>query len=46
LKHDLKKARIDIFGELEGGVIEAMKKIKTSDIAGWYRKCGFNTSMV
>jgi hypothetical protein len=45
LKHYLKKARIDIFSELESGVMEAMKMINVSDIEGWYRSCGFRTSM-
>jgi transposase len=45
LKHYLKKARIDLFSELESGVIDAMAKIKVSDIEGWYRSCGFRTSM-
>lgn len=45
LKHYLKKARIDTFGQLEKGLVESMKEIKISDVEGWYRKCGFNVSM-
>lgn len=46
LKHYLKKARIDEFAELEKGLDEAMKKIKHSDIKGWFKHCGFNVSTI
>ena len=44
LKHYLKKARIDTFGELETGLTEAMTKITFTDVQGWFRHCGFNVS--
>jgi hypothetical protein len=45
LKHYMKKERIDLFCELEAGVVKEMEQIKVSDIEGWYRSCGFKTSM-
>ena len=46
LKHNLKKARIDKFSELEDGLVDAMKEIKKSDIEGWYSHCGFKPSTI
>ena len=44
LKHYLKKARIDVLGQLSGGLVEAMKEVKLSDVEGGCRKRGFNVS--
>ena len=46
LKHYIKKARIDKFGELEDGLMEAIEKIESTDVQGWFRHCGFNVSTI
>jgi len=44
LKHYLKKERIDQYSGLQSGLQEAMKKIKKSDVEGWYKCSGFRVS--